>query len=204
MNLREEKGYSYGARGGFNYSRQYGTFNASAPVQADSTYQTILELARETKDLASGARPVGKEELEREKQGVILGLPSQFATAQAALGNYRRLVYFGLPLDYYNSYVARIGQVNEAQVKASAAKHLKPGQAAYLVVGDGDAKMIVGVPRKEIDPDTKKEKTLWAREPYLKDGKQLTLRQALAELAARGDVGAGGLVELDRDGRPKP
>ena len=39
--------------------------------------------------------------------------------------------------------------------------------------------------------------------PYLKDGKQLTLREALAELAARGDVGAGGLVELDADAKVK-
>jgi predicted Zn-dependent peptidase len=203
MNLREEKGYSYGARGGFGYTKQYGTFNASASVQADSTYQSVLELAREVKDLASGTRPIQKDELDREKQGAILGLPSLFATAQAALGNYRRLVYFGLPLDYYNSYVPKIGQVNEAQVKASAGKHLRPGQAVYLVVGDGNAKMIVGVPKKEIDPDTRKEKTVWTREPYLKDGKQLTLREALVELAARGDVGTGGLVELDRDGRPK-
>jgi predicted Zn-dependent peptidase len=204
MNLREDKGYSYGARGGFGYTRRYGTFTASASVQADATYQSILEIAREVKDLASGGRPIQKDELDREKQGAILGLPSQFATAQAALGNYRRLVYYGLPLDYYNGYVAKIGQVNEAQVKASAARHLKPGQAAYLVVGDGDAKMIVGVPKKEIDPATKQEKTVWTREPYLKEGKQLTLREALVDLASRGDVGAGGLVELDRDGRPKP
>ena len=41
MNLREEKGYAYGARGGFAYpSRQYGTFSVSSSVQADSTYQT--------------------------------------------------------------------------------------------------------------------------------------------------------------------
>lgn len=203
MNLREDKGYSYGARGGFGYSKQYGTFSASASVQADATYQSILEIAREMKDLASGARPVQKDELTREKQGVILGLPSQFATAQAALGNYRRLVYFGLPLDYYNSYVGRVGAVTEAQVKAAAAKHLRPGEAVYLVVGDGSAKVIVGVPKQEVDPATKQARTVWTREPYLKDGKQLTLREALAELAARGDVGAGGMVELDRDGRPK-
>ena len=94
--------------------------------------------------------------------------------------------------------------MNEAQVKGSATRHLKPGQAVYLVVGDGSAKMIVGVPRKEIDPDTKKEKTVWSREPYMKDGKQLTLREALADLAKRGDVGPGGFVELDTDARPKP
>jgi len=188
MNLREAKGYSYGARGGFGYSRQYGTFNASASVRTDSTYQTLVEIDREIKDLWAGKTPVKADELDREKQGAILGLPGQFATAQAALGNYRRLVYFGLPLDYFDSYVAKVGAVNLAQVKAAAAKQLKPGQAVYLVVGDGDAKMIA----RDGDKDV----------PYLVNGKQATLREALAELATSGRVGTGSLVELDTDGKP--
>ncbi|MBA3501181.1 MAG: insulinase family protein [Myxococcota bacterium] len=190
MNLREGKGYSYGARGGFGYSKQYGTFNAAASVRTDSTYQTLLEIDREIKDLQAGKTPIKLDELDREKQGAILGLPGRFATAQAALGQYRGLVYFGLPLDYYNAYVAKVGQVNEAQVKAAAAKHLKPANAVYIVVGDGDAKMIVR------DPGTNKDV------PYMKDGKQLTLREALSDLAQRGDVGTGGFIELDTDGRP--
>ena len=189
MNLREDKGYSYGARGGFNYSKQYGTFQASASVRTDATYQTLLEIDREVKELSSGKKPIDKDELEREKQGAVLGLPGAFATGQSALGQYRRLVYYGLPLDYYDSYVAKVAAVNEAQVKTAAAKQLKPGQAVYLIVGDGDAKVVVHTAGKDV--------------PYLKDGKQLTLREALADLAARGDVGAGGLVELDTDGRPK-
>jgi predicted Zn-dependent peptidase len=188
MNLREDKGYSYGARGTFGYSRAYGTFNASASVRTDSTYQTLLEIDREVKELWKGTRPIAKEELEREKLGAVLGLPGRFATAQAALGQYRGLVYFGLPLEYYNSYVAKLEKVNEAQVKASAQKHLKPGQAVYVVVGDGDAKVIVREQGKDV--------------PYMKDGRQLTLREALADLATRGDVGAGGLIELDTDGKP--
>ncbi|MDQ3365003.1 MAG: insulinase family protein [Myxococcota bacterium] len=192
MNLREDKGYSYGARGGFGYSKQYGTFSASSSVRTDTTYQTLLEIDREVKQLWAGKpeHVITKDELEREKQGAILGLPGQFATAQAALGQYRRLVYFGLPLDYYNRFVGQVGKVTQAQVKASAARHLKPGQAVYLVVGDGDAKVIVR------DPATNQDA------PYLKDGKQLTLRDALADLAAKGDVGTGGLIELDTDGRP--
>ncbi|HLL23099.1 MAG TPA: insulinase family protein [Kofleriaceae bacterium] len=190
MNLRENKGYSYGARGGFGYSKQYGTFNASASVRTDATYQTLLEMDREIKELQSGKAAIKKDELDREKQGAILGLPGRFATAQAALGQYRGLVYFGLPLDYYNAYVTKVGQVNEAQVKAAAQKHLKPANAVYVVVGDGDAKVIVR------DPQSNKDV------PYQKDGKQLTLREALSDLAQRGDVGPGGLVELDTDGRP--
>lgn len=190
MNLREDKGYSYGARGGFGYSKQYGTFTANASVRTDSTYQTLLEMVREIEQLRSGKAPITKDELVREKQGAILGLPGRFATAQAALGQYRGLVYFGLPLDYYNSYVAKVGQVSEAQVKTAAAKHLKPANGVYIIVGDGDAKMIVR------DPATNKDV------PLTKDGRQLTLREALSDLAQRGDVGAGGLVELDADGKP--
>ena len=124
MNLREDKGYSYGARGGFYYSKDYGSFSASSSVRTDSTYQTLLEITREVKELSSGKTPVKPDELDREKQGAILGLPGRFSTGQSALGQYRGLVYFGLPLDYYNSYVDKVAKVTEAQVKASAAKQL--------------------------------------------------------------------------------
>jgi zinc protease len=196
MNLREDKGYSYGSRGGFSYSpKAYGMLTVSAPVQADSTYQTLLEVDREMKQLANGKAPVTNEELDREKTNAILALPGRFATAQAALGQYRSLVYYGLPLDYFNSYVDKVGKVTEAQVRAAAAKNLRPGQAVYLVVGDGDAKMIVHNPKaKKDDPADVR------RLPLQKDGKQLTLRESLAELAKSGDVGTGGLVELDVDG----
>ncbi|MBV8755990.1 MAG: insulinase family protein [Deltaproteobacteria bacterium] len=196
MNLREDKGYSYGARGGFSYPlKSLGVLTVSAPVQADATYQALREVDREMKELASGKTPVTKDELEREKTNAILALPGRFSTAGAALGQYRSLVYYGLPLDYFNTYVANVQKVNEAQAKAAAAKNLRPGQAVYLVVGDGDAKMIV-----HNDKSKKDDPADVRRLPYQKDGKQLTLREALTELAKSGDVGSGGLVELDVDG----
>ena len=123
--------------------------------------------------------------------------PGRFATAQAALGQYRSLVYYGLPLDYFNTYVDKVGKVTEAQVKDSAMHHLKPAQAVYLVVGDGDAEMIIHNPdaKKDDPPDKRRTK-------LMKDGKPVTLRQALQDLVKRGDVGAGALVELDADGHP--
>jgi len=62
----------------------------------------------------------------------------------------------------------------------------------YVVVGNGDEPVIARV------ADAAGVRDL----PYAPDGVQLTLRDALATLAARGDVGDGGLVELDTDGRP--
>ena len=144
MNLRETKGYSYGARGGFGYTRHHGTFSASASVRADATFDTLLEVDREVRELAGNARPITQDELDREKQGAILALPSHFATAQGALGLYRRLVYFGLPLDYYDSYVSKISQVGLAAVHAAAATHLHPDRAVWLVVGDGSVAQLDG------------------------------------------------------------
>ena len=191
MNLREDKGYAYGARGGLSYSKHYGALTATAAVQTDATYQTVLEIAREMNDLATGKKPVSAEELDREKLNATLALPGKFATAQAALGQYRSLVYYGLPLDYFNSYSAHVSAVTEAEVKKSAAAHLNAKDSVFLVVGDGDAKMIVD------DPTQAKDKR---RVPFMKDGTQVTLRQALRDLAAKGDVGTGGFVELDVDG----
>ena len=198
MNLREDKGYSYGARGGFSYSpKTYGVLTASAAVQADATYQTLLELDRELRDLSTGRRPVTRDELDGEKTNAILNLPGRFSTAQAALGQFRSLVYYGLPLDYFNTYVDQVAAVTEAQVTQSAARHLKPSEAVYLVVGDGDAPMIVHDSSAANDASPSER-----RLPHEKAGRQLTLREALVDLATRGDVGSGGLVELDVDGRP--
>jgi len=198
MNLREDKGYAYGAGGGFSYPlKSIGTVRVSGSVQADSAYQTLLEIDREVKDLATGKRPVTAEELEREKVNAELALPGRFSTAQAALGQYRGLVYYGLPLDYFNTYVAKVRKVTEKEVKAAAAKHLKTTGAVFIVVGNGDEKMIVN------NPDAPKGALPKDRKlPFEKNGKQVTLREALQDLAASGGVGAGGLVELDVDGRP--
>jgi len=205
MNLREDKGYSYGARGGFSYTRTYGTFFASSPVVGNATYQALLEIDREIKGMWAGKSDfvIKAEELEREKHGAILGLPGRFATAQAALGQYRGLIYFGLPLDYYDSYVAKVDKVSSAEAMAAAAKQLRPGQAVYVVVGNGDEKLIAHVPDDAPSAGAPGSAKGWKDVPYLKDGHQVTLREALADLAARGDVGSGGLVVLDADGRVK-
>jgi predicted Zn-dependent peptidase len=191
MNLREDKGYSYGARGGFAYDRERSVLSAGASVRTDATYQSLVEIEKELRALASGKAPTTAPELDREKQGAILGLTARFATSSRALGMYRSLVYFGLPLDYYSGYVAKVKQVTEKQVTAAAKAHVDLGKAVYVVVGDGDATVIENTGKNQ-------------NTPYLIDGKPATLRQALAKLAADGTLGKGGLVVLDADGHVVP
>jgi predicted Zn-dependent peptidase len=195
MNLREDKGYSYGARGSFSYSRNYGVWTAGAGVVSNATYQTLLEISKEVDLLRTGATPATTTELEREKNGAILGMPGRFATASASLAQFRSLVYYGLPLNYYATYNDKVGKVTAAQVSAAAKKHLKPADAVYVVVGDANAKMIAHVPA---DGANKKKDI-----PLEKDGKQLTLREALQDLVATGKLGKGDLIELDADGQLK-
>jgi len=188
MNLREDKGYTYGARAGYGYSRHYGVMTAGASVRADATYQSLRELHDELIALHDGKRPPTGEELSREKASAVLGLPSRFATAVASLGMFRQLVYYRLPLDYWNGYSRKVEKTSAAQVTRAATRHLHPADAVYIVIGDGSAPMIV----RDGDADV----------PLIRDGHQLTLREALALLAGDGTLGPGGLVELDADARP--
>ncbi len=189
MNLREDKGYSYGARGGFNYSRNYGTFTASSSVRADATRQSVLEILKEMRGIHSGDASATETELLREKNGAVLGLPSRFNTSSATLASYTDLIYHGLPLDYYSSYAQNVGAVTLEQVAAAAKAQIKLGDAIILVVGDGAS------PQVTRDDHGKDIELLDA------EGKQITLRAALSELASAGDLGKGGFVVLDADGK---
>ena len=188
MNLREAKGYSYGARGGFQYNRYFGNFGASASVRSDATRQSLREAFSEISALAEATRPVTPEEIEREKNGTILGLPAEFASANDTLRQYQTLIYYGLPLDYYESFVDRVSAVTGEMAMASATAHLRPEELVVLVVGDGAAPQIV---RGDDGVDT----------PLLDaEGAPVTLAAALAEIAASDLGGKGELVRLDADG----
>jgi predicted Zn-dependent peptidase len=190
MNLREDKGYSYGARGGFSYNKFFGRFTASSSVRSDATYQSILEVLREIKELKEGKTPAKEEELNREKNGAILGLPARFATARQVLGMYRSLVYYDLPMTYYNDYVDNVTKVSLDQVKEAAAKLLTPEDVLILVVGDSKA-------AQNIRDDSGKDVPMKSS-----DGKPVALHDALLELAASPTGGKGKLIKLDPDGNP--
>lgn len=187
MNLREDKGYSYGARGDFNYNRHFGTFISKSSVRSDATRQSIEEILGEMTALKDGSRPAQAEELRREQNGAILGLPGRFATASQVLSMYRRAVYFGLPANYYRDYIKNFAAVSVDDVNQAAAGLLHPEDAIIIVVGDGSAKQI----KRDDDGNDV---------PAMVGESQQTLKQSLEELAASELGGKGTLVVLDADG----
>ncbi len=137
MNIREQKGYAYGARGGFDYTRKFGTFSAGGSIRTDATVEAVKEIFAEIEKMQKGGPD--EAELLREKTGTVLALPARFETAGATLGTFEGLTYFGLPLDYYATYIPKVQAVTVKAAAAAAKKYLKPKELRILVVGDAKA-----------------------------------------------------------------
>ena len=135
MNLREDKGYAYGAGAFIRYFPSAAVFRAGSSVRSDVTKESLVELVREVERLASGG--VTDAELGRAKANEILGLPARFANATETLASFRELAYYDLPADWWSAFPAALGAVTKAQVDAAAREHLKPADLHALVVGDG-------------------------------------------------------------------
>lgn len=134
MNLREDKGFAYGGRGGYAYTRDGSTFSAGASVRTDATGQSLREIKIEI-DKMRASEPT-PEELRREQEGAIQALPATFSTPTRTLMAFRSLVYYGLGLDWYSGYTQRIGAVNQGSIHKAAEEHLQAGDQVVLVVGD--------------------------------------------------------------------
>jgi predicted Zn-dependent peptidase len=137
MNIREDKGWAYGARGGFSYMRAAGYFTAGGSIVKEHTGEAIAEVLKEIEQLKTAKVPPTAEELAREKEGAILSLPAEFETGRSRLNTFKMLVYFGLPLDWYKDFVPSVQKVDEKAAGTAAATHLKPGELRVFVVGDG-------------------------------------------------------------------
>jgi zinc protease len=135
MNLREEKGYTYGARTGFDFRKGAGPFSASAGVQTAVTKESVQEFLKELNGVR-GAVPVTAKELEYNKQSLIRRYPSGFETVGQIGAQLSGLVIYGLPDTYFNDYISRINAVTVEDVNRVANKYLTPSKMAILVVGD--------------------------------------------------------------------
>jgi predicted Zn-dependent peptidase len=135
MNLREDKGWSYGARGGFDYSRGGSYFSVSSSIQAEHTGPALLEVAAELERMRTG-EPTA-EELKREQEFALLAMPAEFSTATRTLFSFRTLKYYGLPLDWHTGHQERVRATDINAVKVAAEKHLQERDHVVLVVGDG-------------------------------------------------------------------
>ncbi len=158
LNLRENKGYTYGARTGFDYRRSAGPFTASAGVQTAVTKESIVEFLKELRGIR-GEMPVTQAELEFSKQAIIRGYPRTFETPDQIANRLTPLVIYGLPDSYFNDFIPSVRAVTAEDVQRVANKYLDPSRMAILVVGD----------RKVIEPALRSLDGIGAKINYLSE-----------------------------------
>jgi zinc protease len=136
LNLREDKGYTYGARSSFDWRvHAPGTFVASSSVKTDVTAAALVEFLKEI-DGIRGEKPVKPEELADAKNSLIRGFPGDFETIAQVAGRIETLVEYGLPDDYFNAVIPGISAVTADDVLAVAKKYLHPNNLSIVIVGD--------------------------------------------------------------------
>jgi len=134
LNLREDKGYSYGVSSGLGYHRTPGPFTIAGSVRTDVTGASVSEIFREVDGIRAG--PLPPAELAGARDSQVYSLPGQFETNSGIGASLAESYIFDLPADYWRTLPDRFRAVTAAQVQATAQKYLKPGQMKVIAVGD--------------------------------------------------------------------
>jgi zinc protease len=137
LNLREAKGWTYGASTSFEPRHTAGPWTAGGEFVAAHTADSVREILKEVARIRDEDVPA--DELRAAKDYIIKAFPARFATEDQLVSQMIGLVLFGLPDNYYDSYTAKIEAVTAAQVRDMARKYLQPGKLAIVVVGDRKA-----------------------------------------------------------------
>ena len=135
LKLREEKGYTYGARTGFDWRRGLAPFSLSTSVHTAATAEAVKDAHAEI-DSLRGARPVTASELALAKASLTRGYPRNFETAAQVARAVGQLALFGLPDTYFQEFMPKVNAVTQDDVTRVAAAYLDPGRLTTLVVGD--------------------------------------------------------------------
>lgn len=135
MNLRERRGYTYGARSWFEFRLGPGPFQISASVQTEVTVDAMREAMAEMADLR-GARPIALAELDTARATLTRGYPRNFETSDQIARSVAQLALYELPDDYFATFVPRVAGLTLDEVQQAATRHLRPEDLLAVVVGD--------------------------------------------------------------------
>ncbi len=145
LDLREDKGWSYGVRSAVRSSVGPRSLTLVAPVQSDRTGDSIRLILAEMQAFPA-AKPVNAEELNRVTDGNIRSLPNSFETNAQILSAIAINELLGRPDNYYATLPARYRAINAKALDAAARQYLQPGGLTFVVVGD----------RKLVEPQLEK------------------------------------------------
>ncbi|MBR9989472.1 MAG: insulinase family protein [Gemmatimonadetes bacterium] len=133
QNLREDKGYSYGASSGFAWLPAAGPWSASAAVQTHSTGPAIAEFMNELRGMH---QPIPADEIDRARNFLAMRYPSGFQSVAGIASRLGEMVQYDLPADYFNRYVDNVLAVTAEDVQRVARQYIDPENVTIFVVGD--------------------------------------------------------------------
>jgi zinc protease len=135
MNLREDKGYSYGVFSFPSFNSSYGMWSAFGGVQTNKTEESVTEFWKELKFIA-GEKPVSEKELTDARNTRIRGYAQQFESMGRVAQQIESLWGYGLPMTELQREPDELAKSSLDSVNRAAERYAKPGLASLLLVGD--------------------------------------------------------------------
>lgn len=134
MNLREDKGYTYGAYSNFGGSKFRGTWISSSEVRTEVTEGAMKEFMYELKRLRD--EKVGAEELDNAKRAIVGSFALSLEQPQALLQNIITQKLYDLPADYWDTYPQQVAAITAEDIQAIAQKYIDLDHLQVIAVGD--------------------------------------------------------------------
>lgn len=134
LNLREDKGYTYGAYSNFSSSRYRGTWGASSDVRTEVTEGAMTEFMKELNRMRTEVVPA--EELDNAKRAIVGSFALSLEQPGTLLQNIITQKLYNLPADYWDTYPQKVAAITAADVQKAAQKYLDMGHLQVVAVGD--------------------------------------------------------------------
>jgi zinc protease len=136
--LREEKGFTYGARSGFNGAKNYGTFTASSMVRTNSTLESVTIFKTE---MEKYRQSIPQEYVDFTKSALLKSNARNFETLGNLLGMLNNISLYDLPVDYVKKEEAFVKEMTTDKIIEYAKKYIDPAKMYYVVVGDAKTQL---------------------------------------------------------------
>lgn len=159
LNLREDKGWTYGARAGFSASKYTGLFQFSSGIRADATDSALVEIMRELNSYAKSG--ISAEELAFTKSAIGQQDALKYETGSQKAGFIGRILTYDLPANFVSTQNKILTAISKKEIDAIANKWITTDKMNILLVGD-KAKILPGLQKLdyeivELDSDGNKK-----------------------------------------------
>jgi predicted Zn-dependent peptidase len=134
LNLREDKGYTYGAYSNFGGSKFRGTWVSSSEVRTDVTEGAMKEFMYELNRMRNELVPA--EELDNAKRAIIGSFALSLEQPGTLLQNIITQKLYNLPGDYWDTYPQKVAAITAQDVQMAAKKYIDLGHLQVVAVGD--------------------------------------------------------------------